>query len=96
MIGLVNAAGTPETARVQSASAAKLPEQEQQSGNLVPILSNERAAERVLRTAVETIDFATGEAQRALPGGEQSDRTDQADLEAKTAGGVGSMLDVTA
>lgn len=96
MIGLVNAAGAPETSRVQSANRDAAESFLKEGQKLIPILNNERAAERVLQSAVKTISFTTSEAQRGLPGDGQSDRFDQADREAGSTPTLGRTLDVTA
>lgn len=96
MIGLINAAGASESSRVQSASSRVVESSPKGEGNMIPILNNEQAAARVLRSAVKTILFANGEARRGLPDGEQSDRFDQAELETNTPQKLGEGLDVTA
>ena len=62
----------------------------------MPVLSGEQAAQRVLQSAVQTIEFTASQAERSLPGGEQSDRFDQAELEANSTCTLGGELDVTA
>jgi len=95
MVGLVNAAGTPETSRVQSVFTAALQAGETKGG-LLPIVNSQQAAERVLRSAVDTIEFTNGDVVRPTPDGGQSDRFAQAELEAATTESVGKFLDVTA
>ena len=96
MIGLVNAAGAPETSRVQSASQRVVESSPKEGSKMVPILNNEQAAARVLQSAVQTISISGDAAQRGLPDGEKSDRFDQAELEANTPQTLGGGLDVTA
>ena len=96
MIGLVNAAGMPETSRIQSAVRGIVESVLKEGRKLIPILNNEQAAVRILQSAVQTISFTNSEAQRGLPDGEQSDRFDQADLEADPTERLGRDLDVSA
>ncbi len=96
MIGLVNAAGAPESSRIQSVSSDKMRVPEAERSNVFPLLNNERAAQQVLRSAVNTIEFTAAGAAREVPDGEQSDRFDQAELEAGSSQTVGRFLDVTA
>lgn len=96
MIGLVNAAGTPETSRVQSAHRTVVESVLEEGRKLIPLLTGEQAAQRVLQSAVQTIEFTASQAERGLPGGEQSDRFDQAELEANSTRTLGRELDVTA
>lgn len=96
MIGLVNAAGAPETSRVQSAQRTVAEPAPLAERKLAPILSNERAVERVIQSAVQAIEFVASQAERNLPEGEQSDRFDQAELEADSTRTLGAGLDVTA
>jgi hypothetical protein len=102
MIGLVNAAGTPETSRVQSAYRDVVDSFLQNGGKIIPILNSEQAAVRVLQSAIQTISDTNSEAQRGVPDGEQSDRFAQADLEqrgkldADPTQALGRDLDVTA
>jgi hypothetical protein len=96
MIGLVNSAGAPETSRVQSAHRTVVESVLEEGRKLIPILTGEQAAQRVLQSAVQTIEFTASQAERSLPGGEQSDRFDQAELEASSTCTLGGELDVTA
>ena len=101
MIGLVNAAGTPEISRVQSAFRRVVDDFLQEGGTIIPILNSEQAAVRVLQSAIQTISDTNSDAQRGLPGSEQSDRFDQADREqqsrpeANPTQALGRELDVT-
>lgn len=96
MIGLVNATGVSDALhREVSRKTNELADKP--AGQPPPILSNEQAANRVLETAVESIRLQTEDGQRGLPGGEQSDRFSQADLETAASGTpLGAALDVTA
>lgn len=95
MIGLVNAVGAAQASRIQSTERSAAVREEEPE-KLAPVLSSEQAANYVLRTAVESIEFRESERQRGSPDGEQSDRAAQADLEAKPTGALGIVLDVTA
>jgi hypothetical protein len=96
MTGLVNAAGAPEPSRVQSAFKATEHAREFDREKEVPILTGPHATARVLRSAVETIEFATSPQTRPTPEGEASDRFDQVDHEVATAGTLGRKLDLKA
>ncbi len=96
MTGLVNAAGTPEPSRVQTAYRTSERARQAELEKNVPIVTGLQATERILQAAVETIKFAGADTQRAVPNGEQSDRFDQADQESHAAGTLGRNLDVTA
>ena len=95
MVGLVNAIGTSETSRVQAELSAASRNRETEQGKLLPLLDSVRAAEKVLEEAVRTIEFAGSESERSVPNGEESDRFDQADQEAKLTPPLGAHLDVT-
>ena len=97
MIGLVNSVGTAETSRTQAVRDSAVRNQiEDQQHKILPILNNEEAAQRILRTAINTIGLTDATAERNLPGGGQSDRFDQAELEGTATGTLGQNLDVTA
>ena len=96
MTGLVNAAGAPGPSRVQSTFKGSELAHESEREKLVPLLTGPQAAARVLRSAVETIEFAEAAPTRPVPEGEASDRFDQADQEAGVTSTLGRDLDVTA
>ncbi len=100
MIGLVNAAGAPETSRVQSALRGVVDAFLDEGRKIIPILNNEQAVGRVIQSAIQTISMTNSEAQRGLPSEEQSDRYDRADQEQRsrleTTQALGRDLDVTA
>jgi hypothetical protein len=95
MVGLVNAVGVTAASRelLTQRSATDRPTPE---GNLAPILSAEQAANKVLHKAVESMRFQETARQRGSPTGEQSDQFQQADLESRPTGALGTVLDVTA
>jgi hypothetical protein len=95
MIGLVNAIGASQAGRVQSTERAATAPSDVEVDR-VPFLNNEAAASHVLRKAVESIENWETAMQRETPGGENSDRSAQTDLEAKVPVGVGAFLDVMA
>ena len=96
MIGLVNATGASdalhrEVARKTNESA------ENGAPEKTTVLSSEQAANKVLKTAVESVLLQTQGPQRGAPSEQDSDRFQQADLEAAGAQGpLGRSLDVTA
>ena len=96
MIGLVNAAGAPEPTRVQSVFTAAQLAHDAERETLAPIVNGRQAAERLLRSAVETIEFTRAEQLRSIPQGTDSDRFDQADQEGRPTETLGEHLDVTA
>jgi len=96
MTGLVNAIGSGEGSRVQAALKQGQRSKPAESHRLLPPLLGVHAAAKVLRKAVETVRFATGGAQRRLPGGDESDRNDQADHEASPPDASRGRLDVVA
>ena len=96
MTGLVNAAGAPGPSRVQSTFRANELARESEREECVPVLTGLQATARVLRLAVETIQFAEPPPTRPAPEGEASDRFDQADQEATMTDTLGRNLDVTA
>ena len=98
MIGLVNAAGTPQQARAESVSKSVREQMDDQAKRLAPVLNGEQAASKVLQSAIDALHaMVMPEGERALPTGDQSDRFAQADLESGiTPQTVGGNLDVTA
>lgn len=96
MIGLVNATGATDA--LHREVVRKTGERaEQATPEQTPVLSNEQAANRVLRGAVESIRLQSQGPQRGAPAGDGSDRFQQADSEAAaTPGPLGRSLDVTA
>ena len=61
-----------------------------------PVLGAEQAANRVLKKAVESIQFLETYKPRGTPDGNQSDRMHQADRDSKSHGVLGTTLDVMA
>lgn len=92
MVGLVNAAGAAETSRLATTQRAAT---EADGSNLAPVLSSEQAVNKVLHKAVESVMLQVDNRDRTFTSGE-SDRTQQADLEAGGNGALGMVLDVTA
>ena len=96
MTGLVNAAGALRPARVQSALRVSQQPSESEREKDVPIVTSLQATERLVRSAVEALEFRESEQERGVPEGASSDRFGQADREAKPTGGLGQSLDLTA
>jgi hypothetical protein len=76
----------------QGALRARDEEQER----LAPILGNEKAVERLVQTLVKTTSLSGENPARTPRDSEQSDRFEQAELEASSGGDLGKHLDVTA
>ena len=95
MIGLVNAAGMSDLARVQAAEQAP---RRVFGGIFLPIQrSADMVGFRVLRSAIEHAEFSRSSSERKTPDGEESDRFDRADVEAQEpAARLGRVVDVTA
>ena len=95
MIGLVNAAGVYQTSRQRQAGPT-VAEPPNQAPDRAPILNSEQAANKVLLTAVEAIQFQDTQGERRVPSGDESGQLKQAELEARTTEGLGRNLDTTA
>ena len=98
MIGQLKAVGTPVPSPRQSVFEAAQLAQDAETGPLLPIVNSQQAAERVLRSAVATIEFTREAETRPLPNGDDSDRFSHADREQRTSltETVGTNVDVTA
>lgn len=93
MIGLVNATGVTDALH-REVTRRSIGAAEQTTR--ISVLPNELAANRVLTSAVESIQLQNDGAQRRVPDGNESDRFQQADAEAASTGGaLGMALDVT-
>jgi len=95
MIGMVNAAGMSDVARAQS---AELGARRVVGGIFLPVeRTDEPEGFRVLRSAIEQAEFSSASGERKLPDGEESDRFEQADVEAQDPTTcLGRTVDVTA
>ena len=95
MIGLVNAAGMSDLARVQAVEHAA---RAVVGGFFVPIeRSDDTVGFRVLRSAIEQAEFSKSSRERKAPDGEESDRFNQVEAEARDpTAHLGQVVDVTA
>ena len=97
MIGLVNAIGATETARLEGTSRSLRANEAGAAKYQSPVLNNEQAVYKVLRSAVDALqDPPRATPERKLPDGTESDRFAQDALEAKPDQTLGGNLDVTA
>ena len=97
MIGLVNAIGVSEGARNASTTRSLRGNEAEAAQNQSPVLNNEQAVYKVLRSAVDAMEDPTMPVpERKLPDGTESDRFTQDSLEEKSAQPLGRNLDVTA
>ena len=95
MIGLVNSAGMSDVARAQATEQGM---RRVAGGIFVPIeRTDDTMGFRVLRSAIEQAEFRESSGERKAPEGEESDRFDQADVEARDPTmRLGRHVDVTA
>jgi len=95
MIGLVNAAGMADVARTEVADRGV---RGVVGGIFLPIKrTDDMVGFRVLRSAIEQAEFYRSSGKRKLPEGAESDRFDQAEVEAQDLTmQLGRYVDVTA
>lgn len=96
MIGLVNAIGATQPGNATRARPSAAIEHES-TPRSAPLLSDEAAANAVLHSAVEAIQFDQTPGQRGAPSSEQSDQFQRAEREAGAASGsLGRQIDYVA
>lgn len=97
MIGMVNAVGVIGTSRTQSVQRQATEKNNEVVEDKAPVLNAELAANRVLASAVEALEFQFGgEPPRKTPSGDESGQVNQAELTSKPSGATGQFLDVQA